>query len=94
MTSDDAQDAGVDGLDRLMTLAPDPDRAERVRAKCCTQLVQNRRRAARTAEIAGFAWGVLGPVGLRIDEGRLTNWRNGEIPQFNSSIVPRQSSIS
>jgi hypothetical protein len=62
MTSHDAQDAGVDGLDRLMTLAPDPDRAERVRAKCCTQLVRNRRRAARTAEIAGFAWGVLGPA--------------------------------
>lgn len=62
MTSHDAQDAGVDGLDRLMTLAPDPDRAERVRAKCCTQLVQNRRRAARTAEIAGFVCGLLGPA--------------------------------
>ena len=62
MTSYDDQDAGVDGLDRLMTLAPDPDRAERVRAKCRTQLVRNRRRAARTAEIAGFAWGGLGPA--------------------------------
>ncbi len=62
MTSDDDQDAGVDGLDRLMTLAPDQDRAERVRAKCRTQLVRNRRRAARTAEIARFAWGGLGPA--------------------------------
>ena len=62
MTSYDDQDAGADGLDRLMTLAPDPDRASRVRVKCRAQLARSRRRAARTAEITGFASRVLVPV--------------------------------
>jgi hypothetical protein len=62
MTSYDAHDAGADGLDRLRALRPDPDRAERVRVRCRTQLGQSRRRAARTAVITGFAWGVLAPM--------------------------------
>ena len=49
-------------LKRLMPLASDPDRAERVRARCRTQLGRGRRRAARTAVITGFAWHVLAPV--------------------------------
>jgi hypothetical protein len=62
MTPDDAHDASAESLNRLMALAPDPDRAERVRMKCRTQLGRTRRRAARTAVIAGFAWRVLAPV--------------------------------
>jgi hypothetical protein len=62
MTSDDAHDAGADGGRlRLMALAPDPDRAERVRARCRTQLGRSQRRKARRAAIAGFAWEVLAP---------------------------------
>lgn len=52
MTCHDAHDASADGLDRLMTLMPDPERAERVRARCRGKLVRSRRRASR----------VLGPV--------------------------------
>ena len=62
MTSCDSHDASADGLDRLMALAPDPDRAERVRVKCRAQLGRNPRRAARRAMITGFAWRVLAPV--------------------------------
>jgi hypothetical protein len=62
VTSDVGHDASADGLDRLMALAPDPDRAERVRVRCRTQLGRSRRRAARSAVITGFAWRVLGPV--------------------------------
>ena len=62
MTSYDAHDAVADSLDRLMALAPDPDRAERVRVRCRTQLGRSRRRAAHTAVITGFAWRVLAPV--------------------------------
>jgi hypothetical protein len=61
MTFDDAHDAGADGLDRLRALAPDPDRGERVRVRCRTQLGRSRRRAARTAVITGFAWRVVAP---------------------------------
>jgi len=61
MTSDNAHDAGADGLDRLRAVAPDPDRAERVRVRCRTQLGRRRRRAARTAVMTGFAWRVLAP---------------------------------
>jgi hypothetical protein len=62
MTSYDSRDGIADGLDRLMALAPDPDRAERVRVRCRTQLGRSSRRAARTAVITGFAWRMLGPV--------------------------------
>jgi predicted short-subunit dehydrogenase-like oxidoreductase (DUF2520 family) len=62
MTSCDAHAAGADSLDRLRALAPDPDRAERVRMRCRAQLGRSRRRAARTAETTGFAWRVLAPV--------------------------------
>ncbi len=60
MTSCDAHDAGVDTLD-LITLTPDPVRAERVRARCRAQLERRQRRAARTTE-TGFAWRVLAPA--------------------------------
>ena len=65
MTSDDSHDASAESLKRLMALAPDPDRAERVRVRCRTQLERSRRRAARTAVITGFAWHVLAPVSRR-----------------------------
>lgn len=64
MTSCDDHDVGADSLNRLMNLAPDPDRAERVRVRCRTQLGRSRRRAARTTVITGFAWRVLAPVVL------------------------------
>ena len=62
MTSDDSHDASAESLKGLMPLAPDPDRAERVRVRCRRQLERSRRRAARTAVITGFAWQVLAPV--------------------------------
>lgn len=62
MTSPNAHDASADRLQRLMTLAPDPDRAERVRARCRAQLGRSRRRGARTAVGTGFAGRVIGPV--------------------------------
>jgi hypothetical protein len=62
MTSFDSHEASAESLKRLRALAPDPDRAERVRVKCRTQLGRSRRRAARTAVITGFAWRVLAPV--------------------------------
>jgi hypothetical protein len=61
MTSWDAHDACAYGLDRLTTLAPDPGRAERLRAKCRARLARSRQREARAAAITGFAWRVLGP---------------------------------
>ena len=60
MTSCDAHDAGVDTLD-LITLTPDPARAERVRARCRAQLERRQRRAARTTE-TGFSWRVCAPA--------------------------------
>ena len=62
MTSYDAHDASADSLVRLMTLAPDPDRAARVRVKCRAQLGRSRRRATRTHGITEFMWRVLAPV--------------------------------
>jgi hypothetical protein len=62
MTSCERHDATADRLGRLMALAPDPDRAERVRVRCRTQLGRSRRRAARTAVVSGFARRVLAPA--------------------------------
>jgi hypothetical protein len=62
MTSGDSGDVSGVSWERLMPLAPDPDRAERVRARCRTQLGRGRRRAARTAVITAFAWHVLAPL--------------------------------
>jgi hypothetical protein len=62
MTAYDAHDASADSSLRLTALAPDPDRAERVRVRCRAQLGRSRRRAVRTAVITGFAWRVLAPV--------------------------------
>ena len=62
MTSYDSHDANVGSLDRLITLAPDPELARRVRMRCRAQLGRSSRRAARTAAITGFAWRVVAPV--------------------------------
>jgi hypothetical protein len=61
MMSHDAHDANADSLRGLKTLAADPDRAARVRARCRTQLARSRRRAMRTTEIAAFASRVFAP---------------------------------
>jgi hypothetical protein len=62
MTSESARDARADSLRELTPLAPDADRAERVRMTCRALLDRHQRRRARTAEIAGFAWRVLAPA--------------------------------
>ena len=61
MTTSDAYDANADTLE-LMTLTPDLDRAERVRAKCRAQLGRYTRRLARRAEMTKSAWHVLAPA--------------------------------
>jgi hypothetical protein len=62
MTSDDSHDASKESLAGLMPLAPDPDRAERVRERCRAHLRRNRRHTARTAVITGFVWQLVAPV--------------------------------
>jgi hypothetical protein len=62
MTSRDFHDTSAESLNALMRLAPDPDRAERVRARCRRQLERSRRRASRAAAITGFAWHVIAPA--------------------------------
>jgi hypothetical protein len=62
MTSYGSHDLGADDLGRLIALAPDPDRTERVRVRCRTQLGRSQRRAAGTATVRGFAWRVLAPA--------------------------------
>jgi hypothetical protein len=62
MTPDNTHEPSTDSLRRLMALAPDPGRAERVRVRCRTQLGRSQRRDTRTALIAEFAWRVLAPV--------------------------------
>jgi len=52
------------GLRRLTALAPEPARAERVRARCRTQLEQSRRGKARTGQVAELAWRVLATVAV------------------------------
>jgi hypothetical protein len=61
MMSYEAHDANTDSLRGLLTLAADPDRAARVRARCRTQLVRSRRRAMRTSEITAFASRAFAP---------------------------------
>ena len=63
MTSDDSRAASAESLERLITLAPDPDRAERVRARCRTQLGQSRQPAPAPV-VTGFAWQVLAPLAV------------------------------
>ncbi len=62
MTFRDSHEMSTESLKALMSLAPDPDRAERVRVRCRRQLERSRRRASRAAAIAGFAWHVLAPA--------------------------------
>lgn len=63
MMSHDLHDAGAESLKELTALAPDPERAERVRARCRARLERRRRRPARTVAI-GVASRVLVPVVL------------------------------
>ena len=60
MTCDDPREAS---LERLTTLAPDSDRAERVRARCRTQLGRRRRQAGAIV-VTRFAWQVLAPLAV------------------------------
>ena len=62
MTSYDLHGASAESLERLMPLAPDPDRTERVRVRCRTRIGRSRRRTARAAVINGFTWRLLAPV--------------------------------
>jgi hypothetical protein len=62
MTSYDAHDASAARLDGLLRLAPDPDRAERVRARCRTRLERSERRHARADAITGRARRLLAPA--------------------------------
>jgi hypothetical protein len=62
MTSDDSHDVSVKSLERLPRLAPDPDRAERVRVRCRTHLARSRRRSARIGVMTARAWRLLPPV--------------------------------
>jgi len=62
MTSCDSHDASAASLDGLLRLAPDPDRAERVRVRCRTRLGRSRRRTARMAVMTGRAWRLLAPA--------------------------------
>jgi hypothetical protein len=62
MTSYDSHDASAKSLERLLRLAPDPDRAERVRVRCRTQLGRSRRRTAHIAVMTALAWRLLPPV--------------------------------
>ena len=62
MTSYDLHDASAKSLERLMPLAPDPNRTKRVRVRCRTRIGRSRRRTARTAVITGFTWRLLAPV--------------------------------
>ena len=64
MTSYDTHDTSADSLVRLMTLAPDPDRAARVRVKCRAQLARSRPRATRTHGMTEFVWRVLAPAAV------------------------------
>lgn len=61
MTGDSSDNARAAGLTRLTALAPDPERAERVRVRCRARLERGTRRAARASLISGFAYRVLAP---------------------------------
>jgi hypothetical protein len=61
MTCGSSDHASAERLQQLTALAPDPDRAERVRVRCRARLERGTRRAARAALIHGFAYRVLAP---------------------------------
>ena len=61
MRFDESHGESVDTL-RLTALAPDPARAERMRARCRMLLVRRTRRAEMTAAIGGFTWRVVAPI--------------------------------
>ena len=50
----------------LPALTPDPNRTERVRARCHAQLARSQRREAHFAVMTGVAWRVLGPSVLGV----------------------------
>ena len=55
-------DATAEALRGLSALAPDPDRAERLRMRCRRQIGRTRQRRARRAVMADFACRVLAPA--------------------------------
>lgn len=62
MTSNDICHTSLETLERLQALVPDPRRAERVRARCRTQLGRSRQRTARIAAMTALARRVLASV--------------------------------
>jgi hypothetical protein len=62
MKSYDSHGASAASLNDLLRLAPDPDRAARVRLRCRTRLERGRRRSARITSMTGLAWHVVAPV--------------------------------
>jgi hypothetical protein len=49
-------------IDDLATLAPDPDRAARVRMRCHARLARGQRHSRQMAAIGAFTWRVLTPA--------------------------------
>ena len=66
MTPDTLDDPMLTRLAALSSPLPDPARAARVRARCCTQLARNRRRSERLVALAGSARHVMAPVALAL----------------------------
>jgi hypothetical protein len=64
MTADGSDEAGVKRSRELTRLAPDPARAERVRARCRGELERRRGRSAHMTAITGFASRVLVPAAV------------------------------
>jgi len=62
MTSCDTHDARLEGLKRLRSLAPDPERADRVRMRCRGQLARSRKGPARAHVMTGSARRLLARV--------------------------------
>jgi hypothetical protein len=62
MTPDAVHHVVAPGLSELTRLAPDSDRAERVRSQCRTQLERRWRRQTSAATSTGRAWRLLTPV--------------------------------
>lgn len=62
MIDDDPDAASVGSLETLLRLAPDPERARRVRVRCRTRLQRSQRRPARLPGATGRASRLLTAV--------------------------------